>query len=38
VVKRTMKRRLQHAHVVRKIVAGELLNLHKCECSDVSTA
>ena len=29
--KRSLKRRLQHAHVVRKIVAGELFNLHKCE-------
>jgi len=31
VMKRSLKRRLQHAHVVRKIVVGELFNLHKCE-------
>ena len=37
-MKRSLKRRLYHAHVVRKIVAGELFNLHKCECSDVGTA
>ena len=31
VVKRSHKRRLQHTHVVCKIIAGELFNLHKCE-------